>query len=933
MLQNTGERLLPWELQHPQNHYEHLQRYYFAAQFAAGCKVLDLGSGEGYGADILAVAAKEVVGVDISPEVVEWANQRYRRTNLSYLCGSAADIPIQGESMLDLVVCFEMIEHIADQQALLREAKRLLKPEGLLIVSTPNKSVYSDEPQYQNPFHMRELYIPDFRRLIESFFPYASYMGQRVHSAAAMWPLDESATKTCEIVVERRKDTFVPVEAGEKSPMYVVAVASQKPLPVEVQKKNSSYFFLLDVSDTLVKELYKDAQRNLEAQRSSFENRWVEAQSQFVEARSQFDGQWREAKKQEEALRAQIADRDVEIRNAGDRANQLEAQVSKLERRIDELSSRAENLKGELDGVYNSRAWKIAAGLRKAKRACNSVYSAVRLMPLALYRQRSPKPIVALKFVRMLSQSGLVDRDFYRRSYPDVAALGVDPVVHYLMMGAEEGRDPNPFFSTFFYRESNPDVVRAGINPLLHFLDCGGREGRDPHPGFSASFYLEHNPDVARAGLNPLVHFARWGRAEGRKTARHFGGAPESASCVSEHHVPVEIAAYSPLTHPLFDRAESLVLSSDSPSVLIVDYAIPTPDRDSGSLRAFAIVRLLRQMGFHVCFASDRPEPRELYQQRLAGLGVRVLQGFGDIASHLESEGHRYQFVMLSRPDIARRYLMYVRAHALNAIVVYDTVDLHWLRLAREAEIAGDTQVLQQSNAMRRLERLAFGCSDIVVAITEQERRKILEDDPTVCVEVIPNIHNCIDMPEPYSSRKDLMFIGGFYHTPNVDAVTHFVKDIFPFIRASLPGVVFHVIGSDMPASLHKLEAVDVHLVGYVPDPTAFFETCRVFVAPLRFGAGMKGKINQSMSYGLPVVTSQIGAEGMDLRPGDDILVSTTPRDFASNVVRLYHDEQLWNRLSANSRAYVKQNLSEPVVLSRLRKIFDSSQTQLKELA
>ena len=170
-LEWTGERYVPW-IPDPAIAYEHLHRYAFAARLAAGKQVLDLASGEGYGANILAAVASRVVGIDIDENAVGHARGRYRRDNLDFVSGSVTDVPLKPEHAFDLVVCFEAIEHIAEQQKLVSEAHRMLKPDGIFVVSTPNKHRYQgrDEHCEENPFHVREVEFDEFRALLAEYF-------------------------------------------------------------------------------------------------------------------------------------------------------------------------------------------------------------------------------------------------------------------------------------------------------------------------------------------------------------------------------------------------------------------------------------------------------------------------------------------------------------------------------------------------------------------------------------------------------------------------------------------------------------------------------------------------------------------------------------------------------------------------------------------
>ncbi|CRI64453.1 hypothetical protein THIOKS11940047 [Thiocapsa sp. KS1] len=161
-------------------------------------------------------------------------------------------------------------------------------------------------------------------------------------------------------------------------------------------------------------------------------------------------------------------------------------------------------------------------------------------------------------------------------------------------------------------------------------------------------------------------------------------------------------------------------------------------------------------------------------------------------------------------------------------------------------------------------------------------------------------------------------FIGGFNHVPNVDAVIYFVRDILPLVHAQRPEIRFNIVGSDMPDAIRALASDLVNPVGYVPDVTPWFEQSRVFVSPLRHGAGMKGKIGQSLSYGLPVVTTRIGAEGIGLTAEVDALIADDPLVFAQSVVRLYTDDALWHRMSAAGQALIERRYSKAAVAPML---------------
>ena len=225
----TGERLVPWA-RDAQVVYEHFHRYLWAQRLVAGRRVLDLGSGEGFGSALLADAAVGVTGVDVDERTVEHSRLNYSAPNLEFRVGSATDLEGIDDSAFDAVVAFEIIEHVADQEAVLAEAARVLAPNGLLVMSTPERRAYSDERDFVNPFHEHELTSDEFQRLLRSRFAHVGLFAQRAVSGSRIEAADEAATGPhLPLQIERRGDEWV--SSGPPEPHYLVGVASNATLP------------------------------------------------------------------------------------------------------------------------------------------------------------------------------------------------------------------------------------------------------------------------------------------------------------------------------------------------------------------------------------------------------------------------------------------------------------------------------------------------------------------------------------------------------------------------------------------------------------------------------------------------------------------------------------------------------------------------------
>jgi len=363
------------------------------------------------------------------------------------------------------------------------------------------------------------------------------------------------------------------------------------------------------------------------------------------------------------------------------------------------------------------------------------------------------------------------------------------------------------------------------------------------------------------------------------------------------------------------DVLATLPPSAAAERVLVVDQKVPTPDMDSGSYRMIKILDCLIGGGVPVDFVGALAPEQPHYRAALEDKGIRVLVGREALARHLLAHGAAYRTVILSRPEVAHDYLPVVRAFAVNAQVLYDTVDLHWLRFARAGEVLGDAaQVSDKADSYRRLEVANARSADLTIAITDEERCVLLAEAPDLRVVVVPNIHEIPPRVPPYEERRDLLFIGGFSHEPNVDAVQYFVSRILPRVTTQIPEIRFRILGSNMPSDIRELASLQVEPLGFVPEVEPYFEQARIFVAPVRQGAGMKGKVGQSLSFGLPVVTTSVGAEGMGLVDGENALVSDDPRGFAERIVRAYLDQALWRRLSSAGRGIIVSRFSEEAV-------------------
>jgi glycosyltransferase involved in cell wall biosynthesis/ubiquinone/menaquinone biosynthesis C-methylase UbiE len=354
LLESTGERYLPW-LEEASIGYEHLHRYAYATQFVQNKRVLDLACGEGYGSYLLAKTAKSVAGIDIDNNSIKHARNKYIKQNLEFRVGSITEIPIDGERLFDVAVCFEALEHIEDHQKLLSEVKRLLTPEGVFIVSTPNKTVYSDEPQFNNPFHVHELYFDEFRELLEKYFKNVKFLGQRIYCNSNIWPVfAREDTKGVEYVVDKNPEEFVFADSDKKIPRYFIAIASDAARDIE--DRSSA---LVDVSNALLNQ--KDSQiGQLSAEKDSQIAAHVREQERLAaeirQLSAEKDSQIAAHVREQERLAAESQQSLMRERAAVEASRK---QLDEKEDRVASLEATIRHREATLSHIYSSHGWKI----------------------------------------------------------------------------------------------------------------------------------------------------------------------------------------------------------------------------------------------------------------------------------------------------------------------------------------------------------------------------------------------------------------------------------------------------------------------------------------------------------------------------------------------------------------------------------------------
>ena len=246
--------------------------------------------------------------------------------------------------------------------------------------------------------------------------------------------------------------------------------------------------------------------------------------------------------------------------------------------------------------------------------------------------------------------------------------------------------------------------------------------------------------------------------------------------------------------------------------------------------------------------------------------------------------------------------------------------------MMREAELFQDENKKNEAVEMQSRELEAINGCDASILVSEQEFEAVKDELPPEKLHILPLILDVPGTDKQFHERKDIVFVGGFQHSPNVDAVKYFVSEIMPLVRQELPEARFHVVGSKPTEEILALATDDVIVTGFVENLTPLLDKMRVSVAPLRYGAGIKGKIGTAMAAGLPVVATSLAVEGMLLNDNETVLVADEAEDFVNALVRVYKNKRFWNQLSQNGLEFAKQNWGGESLWNQLSKIINSLQ-------
>ncbi len=354
--------------------------------------------------------------------------------------------------------------------------------------------------------------------------------------------------------------------------------------------------------------------------------------------------------------------------------------------------------------------------------------------------------------------------------------------------------------------------------------------------------------------------------------------------------------------------------SNHKKHMLVVDHYVPHHDQDAGGKCTYMYLKLFVKMGFQVTFIGDNFYKHEPYTTELNQMGIEVLYGnfyYNNWQQWLKENAHYFDYIYLQRPHISVKYMDLVLQYS-DAKIFYFAHDLHHIREYREYEMTKDPDKLASSERWKKIEYELFEKADVGHVVGSYEQgimQKVFPNKPIRNIPLYIYEKMMSDINKDFSERHDLLYVGGFGHPPNVDAVLWFAREVYPGILDRYPNMKWHVVGGKVPKEIKELESPNIIIEGFVSDEVLekLYRICRLAVVPLRFGAGVKGKVVEAAYFQIPLITTSIGAEGLDTQD-QSMLVEDDGVKMAEMICTIYEDYDRLKEMSDNGIKFIQKN-------------------------
>lgn len=361
-----------------------------------------------------------------------------------------------------------------------------------------------------------------------------------------------------------------------------------------------------------------------------------------------------------------------------------------------------------------------------------------------------------------------------------------------------------------------------------------------------------------------------------------------------------------------FKNAQDFFLARDrsrnQKHILVVDHHVPFYDQDAGSKCTYMYLKLFVKLGLQVTFIGANYYRHEPYATELMDMGIEVLYGnwyYENWSFWIKKNGHYFDYAYLNRPHIAVEYIDVIKVNS-KAKIIYFGHDLHFLREFRQYEISQDKNLLHSSREWRKKEFALFKKADVIHVVGSYEQGYLQKEFPDKPIRNIPlYIYDGVrqKLVEPIENRQNLLYVGGFGHPPNYDAVIWFAQKVFPKVLEVYPEMKWYIVGSNPPDDIKALDSRNIIVKGFVTDEELeeLYSKCRIAVVPLRYGAGVKGKVIEAVYNQIPLITTSIGAEGISTDE-NAFVVADGEGYMIREIIGIYEDYERLRNLSENCK-------------------------------
>lgn len=365
-------------------------------------------------------------------------------------------------------------------------------------------------------------------------------------------------------------------------------------------------------------------------------------------------------------------------------------------------------------------------------------------------------------------------------------------------------------------------------------------------------------------------------------------------------------------------------------NLAVITCAIPDPRSEGAAYRMWQLLHIMRELDHSVRIlpmqSTFKSVPEDAMHERRTyweADGFELLSEGETLQEHIEHNGSQYDIFWFDSYVAADATLLSIRSIYPHAKCVFDTIDLAHNRYFREAKLKNNKRLLCDAIRVKKIEIVMANAADLTLVVSQQESNILSGLAKSACIHYIPNIYTKPKSTAPFEQRNGIAFIGPAYFSPNLDAIHWLTETIWPLVQENNPQLSLSIVGRGTNELTLQNEQSNVSLLGHMDDLESFLNETRLTVAPLRFGAGIKGKVLQSLLHGTPVVGTDIAVEGFLDYHHEGVMVSNDPRTIAANLCHLHEDQTRWRELSQSGQAYVNSHYSQEAIKQRIKTLLD----------